>query len=386
LPFHSRQLELALGHGNLEQEARRARYRYFRELIRSGIVHKIALGHTRSDQAETVLFRLLRGSGSAGLAGIRPVTDSGLIRPLLHVTRVQVEGWLNERGIEWREDETNTELRFDRNRIRHQLIPQLTAEWNPELVETLARTADWAFEEEQYWRQELPRLGTDWVRFVKDAAVIDAGRLNGLPVAAGRRLIREIVERVKDDLRGVGFEHVEAVRHLAALPEGAGRVQIAGVEVLRSFNWLRFAKSGDAAAMLDRKWQVCVTAPGRYVIPCSTQDGFSTSAFELNLFCYNGVYNRDVNALDFEKVGDGPLVIRNWRSGDQYQRLGHSGSEKVKKFFQENRIPLWERQSWPIITIGGLIAWARQFGPATQFAVDEGTRTVLGIHEILEKA
>ena len=92
LPFHIRKLDLAPHRGNLEQEARHARYRFFRELIQDGTVARVALGHTRSDQAETVLFRLLRGSGSAGLAGIRPVTDFGIIRPLLQVTRLQVEG------------------------------------------------------------------------------------------------------------------------------------------------------------------------------------------------------------------------------------------------------------------------------------------------------
>ncbi len=194
LPFHSRTLDLDPHRGNLEQEARRARYAFFRDLIRDGAVNKVALGHTRTDQAETVLFRFLRGAGSAGLAGIRPVTDFGIIRPLLQVTRRQVEDWLKERNIAWREDATNVELRFDRNRIRHQLIPQLEAEWNPALSETLAQTADWAFEEEQYWRQIISRLIADWVRFANNAAVLDANRLNTLPVAVARRLIRAIVE------------------------------------------------------------------------------------------------------------------------------------------------------------------------------------------------
>ena len=104
---------------NLEQEARHARYGFFRELIQASAVQKVAVGHTRSDQAETVLYRLLRGAGSAGLVGIRPVTDFGVVRPLLQVTRRAVEDWLKERAIPWRQDATNAELRFDRNRIRH---------------------------------------------------------------------------------------------------------------------------------------------------------------------------------------------------------------------------------------------------------------------------
>jgi len=381
LPWHLRTLDLIRQSGNLEQEARRARYRIFAELVRGGVVHKVALGHTRSDQAETVLFRLLRGAGSAGLAGIRPVTNSGTIRPLLQVTRAQVEDWLKERKVPWREDSTNAELRFDRNRLRHRLIPQLQAEWNPGLPETLAQVADWAFEEEQYWRQELPRLTADWVRFAKGTAVLDARRLKDLPVAVARRLIREIVERVKGDLLGVGFRHIEGIRELAALPVGRGRLQIAAVEVVRSFHWLRFSTLDDGS----EDWQVNLTVPGSYVVPCTTYGSFlSAKILELERVRNNGVYNRDVNALDLDRAGEqdgGSLVLRNWRAGDQYQRQGHAGPEKIKQLFQEFQIPSWERQSWPIITVGRSIAWVSKFGPAAQFAVDEKSSTVLSIRE-----
>jgi tRNA(Ile)-lysidine synthase len=377
LPFHLRKLALEPGQGNLEQEARRARYAFFRDLIRNGVVQKVALGHTRSDQAETVLFRLLRGAGSAGLSGIRPVTDLGIIRPLLQVTRLQVEDWLRARSISWREDATNAELRFDRNRLRHQLIPQLESQWNPGISENLARTADWAFEEEQYWRPEIPRLTADWVRFVNGAAVLDTRRLTELPVAVARRVIRWVVRQVKGDLLGVNFSHIDAIRRIACLPEGAGRSQIAGLEVYRSFNWLRFAKPADPAP----DWQVTVT------VPCSANDRFSYSvppaAIVLELVRNNGVYNRDVNALDLRKTGEqagGSLVLRNWRPGDQYERQGHAGPEKIQKLFQKFRIPLWKRHNWPIIAVGGLVAWAGKFGAAAQFAVDGDSRTVLRIH------
>ena len=361
LPFHLRTLDLHPRRGNLEQEARRARYQFFHDLISGGVVRKVALGHTRSDQAETVLFRFLRGAGSAGLAGIRPVTDSGVVRPLLQVTRPQVEGWLREREVAWREDSTNVELRFDRNRIRHQLLPQLETGWNPQIVHNFAQTADWAFEEEQYWKAEISHLTANWVRFAESAAVLDVSQLNGLSVAVARRLIRELVKQTKCDLLGVSFDHIEAIRHLAVVPKGSGRLQIPGLEVVRSFDWLRFAKSA-----------------GR------TDDRFLSSVpplpLELELVCNNGVYNRDVNALDWDKAraqGSLPLVVRHWRPGDQYQRVGHAGPEKLKKLFQEFRVPLWERHNWPIITVGDSIVWASQFGPAAQFAVDADSRTVL---------
>ena len=131
LPCTMREANFADSIGNLEQEAREARLAFFREMISSGLVDRVALGHTRSDQAETVLFRFLRGSGTAGLAGIRPVTADGIVRPLFDVERTDVEGFLRERSISWREDSTNRSRRFARNRIRHELLPQLERDWNP---------------------------------------------------------------------------------------------------------------------------------------------------------------------------------------------------------------------------------------------------------------
>ena len=388
LPFHLRNLDLDRHRGNLEQEARRARHAFFHELIRTGVVQKVALGHTRSDQAETILFRLLRGSGSAGFSGIRPVTDDGFMRPLLQVTRPQVEEWLRERNIDWREDSSNSQRRFDRNRIRHELIPGLESEWNPKLSETLARTADWAFEEERYWNQEISRLSAEWVRFAESAAILDVSAAREMPVAVVRRIVRRVVEHVKGDLRGIGFDHVDSIRNLLAQPEGDGRIQVPGVEVTRSLDWVCFEKSGRKDPAANENWEIIVTVPGKYSLPCVTNGNFSSlmppETVELKLFRNSPVYNRDVNALDWDRAvarAKASIVLRNWRPGDQYQRQGHAGSEKIKTLFQENRIPVWERQHWPVITVGDSIAWVRQFGPAAQFAVDAASRTVLSIHE-----
>src|SRR6266849_5944710 len=131
LAFHRADADLSEGRENLEQAGRRARQSFFQKLIRDGCADRVALGHTRDDQAETVLFRLMRGSGLAGLAGIYPVTTEGLIRPLIGVTRAEIEGYLQARTIPWRDDATNRDPRFARNRIRRDLLPQLRREWNP---------------------------------------------------------------------------------------------------------------------------------------------------------------------------------------------------------------------------------------------------------------
>jgi tRNA(Ile)-lysidine synthase len=219
------QADLASAADNLEQAARHARLAFFRQAMAAGAVDRVALGHTRSDQAETVLFRFLRGSGTAGLAGIRPVTSDGLIRPLLEIERADVEQFLRDRSIAWREDPSNAGARFARNRIRHDLLPLLARDWNPSIGETLANTADWALAEEAYWEAEIDRLAPGLMREAGGTVVLRVEALRCLPVAAARRLVRHAMTLVKGDLRGIDFGHIAAVMQMVAAAEGHGRLQ-----------------------------------------------------------------------------------------------------------------------------------------------------------------
>src|ERR1017187_7509071 len=187
-PFPLHGLDLATTPGNLEQSARNARLAFFHEGLARGLATRIALGHTRSDQAETVLFRFLRGSGATGLAAIRPVTDRGIVRPLIEIERPEIVRFLRGRSIPWREDATNATLDFARNRIRHQLLPQLAREWNPALTETLAHTADLSLAEEAYWQAEIDRLAERHLTRQGPAILVSAAALPALPLAAARRL------------------------------------------------------------------------------------------------------------------------------------------------------------------------------------------------------
>jgi tRNA(Ile)-lysidine synthase len=365
---------------NLEQAARNERRRFFLDFLQSGALDRIALGHTRSDQAETVLFRFLRGSGTAGLAGIRPVTADGFVRPLVGIERAAVEQFLRERNIAWREDSSNASLGFDRNRIRHELLPMLQREWNPAIAEMLAHTADWALEEESYWETEIGRLAGRYLIAKPPAVFLRADQLADLPAAAARRLLRRAIEMVKGDLHSVDFAHIAAITVLCSQPEGSGRLQIPGVDVYRSFEWLRLAPPG-VDNLENRNFRLPAPVPGSVPLPGGS------SAVLLELIENKPVtelpdsgYNRLMEYLDWGRIS-GALEVRNWRPGDQYRPVGHSGVEKIKLLFQQARIPLWERRSWPVITSGEEIVWARRFGPAADLAATPKSRLLLKIQE-----
>jgi tRNA(Ile)-lysidine synthase len=358
---------------NLEQAARRARRAFFAELIRKGYTDRVALGHTRDDQAETVLFRLLRGSGLAGLAGIYPVTADGYIRPLIEITRAEVEEFLRSRGLEWREDATNRDPRFARNRIRHSLLPQMAREWNPRIADALAHLADLAHEEERWWRAEIDRLAESRLERNGGAVEVRADALASLPRAAARRLVRRALAEVKGDLRRIEYQHVERVLELAARPGGEGRLRLPELSVTRSFDWVRIAPPRSPEAFPS----VNLVVPGTYAGP----GGGSELRFEVA----GKTRAKPCATLKAElclRLIPAPLELRGWRPGDHYRPAGQSRDRKLKEMFQRARVPSWQRPLWPIVTGGGKILWARDFGAAAEFAADRKRGPVLQIWEV----
>ena len=194
-----------------------------------------------------MLFRFLRGSGTAGLAAIRPVTAAGARAPAdRHRAVRRSKASCASAGSRGGKIRRNATLDFARNRIRHQLLPQLAAEWNPGIVETLAHTADFSLAEEAYWEAEIERLAALHLSAGAGGVLFSAAVLGDLPLAAARRLVRHAIQLAKGDLRGVNFRHIARVLELAAGPAGTGRTQLPGLEVRRSFDWLRFRNPGRA--------------------------------------------------------------------------------------------------------------------------------------------
>lgn len=376
-PFHRAEGDVASVRDNLEQAARRARREFFAGLMKSS-VDRVALGHTRDDQAETILFRLLRGSGVTGLAGVYPVSADGYVRPLLNVTRAEVEEYLRGHGLAWREDSSNADYRFARNRIRRHLLPQLSREWNPRIHESLAHLADLAHEEERWWKAYVDDLAARLLQRRDGGVEFCCREVVRLPVALQRRFLRHALAEAKGDLRRLDFAHVEAVLELMARPEGNGRLRLpGGIEVWRSFDWVRAAPAGLTAAPLPR----IVRIPGG--IPCAypTADG---TAIYLEKAARRQPPPNDatlrVAELSLDRL-PATLELRGWNPGDEYCPAGQTHGRKVKEMFQQARIPSWRRHNWPIVSSGPTILWARQFGAAVEFTAGRGKGPVLRIWE-----
>ena len=386
LPFHIRRADVPAIEGNLEEAARNVRQTFYSELIAAGAIDLVATGHTRSDQAETVLYRILRGSGLTGLSGILPVTRQGLVRPLLEIDRSDIEDWLRRHEIAWREDESNQDRTYARNRLRHQILPLLRENFNPQLDAALAHLATLARDEEAYWEFELCRdLPTP---NNPQPQVIAVTELANVPPALARRRIRQAVALAKGNHRSIDFAHVERVLEMARSQDGHDRCQAPGLDICRSFDLIRVAPAGTAPDH-HSGFSFAIQIPGSVELPGSG------TRITLQLLEKQGPKPEAtrpcatvVNELDWQRFRRGrsapSLELRNWRPGDQYRRVGQSKPEKVKFFFQESRIPLWERGNWPIITYNETIVWARRFGAAAEFATGPETRSVLQVAETAE--
>jgi tRNA(Ile)-lysidine synthase len=352
--------------GNLEEAAREARRKFFARLIRDGVADRVATGHTLDDQAETVLFRILRSTGPSGIAGILPATAEGLIRPLIGVTRTQVLTYLAARGLRWREDSTNCDPRFSRNRIRNELMPQLAQDWNPRIAVTLARCADIAQEEEKWWESEIQSIASRVFSTVDGGIEACTDEFAKLPRAVARRLIRKAIQQLCGVTVSPNFEHIERVLRLIQGSKGESKIELPEVEVTRSFRLVRFQLKIPSPPPIE----IAVEVPGRYDWPGSV--------------IYFEVSPERADCASLKLRGQGeltPLELRTWRAGDHYCPAGKSRDYSLHELFQRAQVPSWRRNRWPIVTMGSRIAWVRQFGAAAEFSAKDGRGPALRIWE-----
>ncbi len=363
---------------NLEQAAREARYAFFMRAMQDHSLQRVATGHTLSDQAETVLFRMLRGTAPAGLAAIRPVTSEGIVRPLIEISRDEVRTWLTAQGIPWREDSTNQDLSLARNRIRSEVLPMLSAVFNPGAEEALARLASLSAEDEDYWDRLLDAQ-FEGVHVAKPPFVVDTSLIVAPHPALARRIIRRLLSHAAASSRRFTQQHIEAVWELASRVQGSGRVLLPRVEVQRSFQQLRFSTSS-TQRVSPVETSLCgpgtVTIFGRHLEVSEEKRLVPVEATPPD--CR---YNETGELLDADRVVF-PLLIRGWKPGDAYQPHGFGSEVRLKDLFGLARIPSWDRHDWPIIESGERIVWCRRFGSASWAAAGSATLRRLRVREL----
>ncbi|MFZ0288669.1 MAG: tRNA lysidine(34) synthetase TilS [Candidatus Sulfotelmatobacter sp.] len=421
LEFHSESGDVvqhaADEHSGVEAAARELRYGFFQSLLGSNdgsetepdsssahLLDKIATGHTLDDQAETVLMRLIRGTGPKGLGGIYPrivvENEDGegygeIIRPLLEIRRRELEQYLADIKQPWREDSTNTDSKFTRNRVRRLVLPLLEREFNPSVVEGFAELAEIARDEEDYWENEISGwLGTvvqwsqpEWTRGlpgfgdsqslvqIQSPQLPDPKLLQRLgepgpavmnasvsrpwlltePRAVQRRVLKAIGQQAGIPLE---FKHIEDILRFAAEDGPSGK------ELSLPLGW-RIVREPEAIAFVTPDlrrnervpdYEYTLPVPGRVFVG---ELGLVIAALHVGPELQIAEYNPQ-QLLRAELLRK-QLTVRNWRPGDRFWPAHTKSSKKVKELLQEQHVSQPERRLWPVIVNGDEIVWMRGF-------------------------
>ena len=331
--------------GNVQAWAREVRYREALELAAGA---DVAAGHTKTDQVETILYRLASSPSRRALLGMR-VREGSVVRPLLAFTRAETAAYCGARGLEWREDESNASGAYARNRIRAALVPALE-DVHPAAIDNVLAVA-------QILRDEGEVLDALVDETLDAGGGVSLGRLRAL----GPALRRLVVQRLADDAAG-GFAPGAAARadELAALGErGTAMLDIGcGLRAVVEYGSLRFERLGAEPGS---------PAPVRLAIPGTVSFG----AFEVR--CEIDAPAREPGVLDRDALGP-ELLVRSWRAGDRMAPLGAGGTKSLQDLFTSRRVPRLERAGVPVVEAGGEIAWVAGVATSERFKVTHGTR------------
>ena len=379
LPFHLARLDLgeAGGHqgaGNLEARARERRYRFFAEVASERRMGKVAVGHNRDDQVETMLMWLLRGCGPEGLRGMpaaRPLARSpegagpaALIRPLLDLSRDEILAFLESRGLDYREDPTNRDERYLRNWLRGAVLPELRSRSDGALERRLARLGGMLRSDHAV----LERQAAAAYPGVARGGALDRAGFLALDPGLRPRMARFWLRRELGTLRRIGFAHVDAVTRLMAGSRPHGRVSLpGGWTAVRQYDTVRLARQAEDPRRAvphaeDSHAEDYRTANYSYPLPLEGELTVPEAGVRVTAWRSRG---RELPEDPFEAVFDlsglgrpeGRLRLRNPRPGDRFRPLGMAGHKKLKDLFIDRKVPRSLRRTAPLLVVGDEIAW-----------------------------
>lgn len=384
----------------IEAAARALRYDFFRQLARDGKVSKVATAHTLDDQAETVLLRIFRGTGIRGLAGIHPkivFEEQGqafgeLVRPLLSFRRAELQKFLRSGDHMWREDSSNRDITFLRNRVRHRLLPLIKDEFGEAAIEHMGDLAEIARAEDEHWQRAHPE-----VKLPSASPNLAVEELLALPLAAQRRLMRRWLEMNAPEIR-ISFRVIEEVLEFSRKTPGKSLGLSARWNIRRERNELLLesetarpleAKRPDQRRALTGDRQAAAQAPDyeyALVVPGAVEVPELDARVEAKVVDTNSVPEKSRGQLfDIERVPK-RVVVRNWRAGDRFWPAHTRAPRKVKELLNDRHSAGSEKKLWPVaVAEAGEILWLRDFAAPPDYQASPGSKRTIWIRQITNR-
>ncbi len=333
---------------SIEQGARELRYAFFREVCEKNGADRIATAHTMDDRAETVLMRVLRGSGTLGISSIKP-RSGNLIRPFVMISRKEVGEYIKNKDEKWVEDTSNESTVFTRNRIRKTLVP-LLEKFNPQINSALNRLADTAGQQSSYISLQAVDA-FDRIFFHGNPAGFAVGSVSGYACfhkAVRSEVLRTAYSTIKGGLERLEFSHLEAMDTLLVSGKTSGAVSLpCGVTMEKGYDIFRLSRGSSSSG----DYKLTVTKEGMHELPDGIRTHFEKTA-DTSLWG-----RQNVGHFSLERTGF-PIEVRNFRPGDRTIPLGMKGKKKLKSIFVNRKIPFFLRKQLPVFTHKGDIIWA----------------------------
>jgi len=341
---------------SLEMAGRRARYSFLEKTALARGCHLVATAHTADDNAETILLMLARGCGLQGLTGIAPSSQIGkttVIRPFLGIERRAIERYLRERNIAWREDISNADPAFLRNRVRHELLPLLEAKYNKGIRRALINLADVLRGENEFMEA--------FAAAVYAEACDESGRVLNCAIAAKhhsavrRRVLRHWLKTNGIQAGMLDFQTINKLDGLLMNPARGRSLELAGgIIIRRNYQWLAIEEQRTEP---NGNFSHKIRIPGRTMLPEARL--IVRAELGSGADCERAVFGKfPVRAsVSLKKLGHKQILARSWRPGDRMRPYGLAGSKKIQDIFSDAKFPAVMRRRLPIFECGGEIIW-----------------------------
>ena len=366
-----------------ETAGREARYNFFEELKFKLGANKVALAHNLNDQAETVLMRIIRGSGIEGLQGIKPIRDGIYIRPILVLSRSEIENYCEENRLNPRTDKSNFENIYNRNKVRLELIPYIKENFNKDIINTLNRLAGIVSRDNEYMESIAQEKYLVYC-VTKGNIVTLSGELVKEQEAIVSRVIRKALLEIKGDLKNIELIHVNDIIELFTLGTGKGIHLPGGIHAENIYGDINIYKYNKDKANKATKENYLLLEKNHstYEIPTVKSVNENNAFIRIRLVEKGENINFSEDTLkkyfDYDKIKRS-ITLRYRRQGDRYTPYGMKGSKKVKDLFIDLKIPKDERDSIPLICFDEEIAWVVGYSVSNNYNVTKSTKNILEI-------
>lgn len=386
-----------------EMAGREARYEFFQELIEDLKGNKIALAHNLNDQAETVLMRIMRGSGVEGLVGIKPVREDIFIRPLIQTSRREIEEYCSENNLPVRIDKTNLESIYTRNKIRLELIPYIENNFNDDIINTLSRMASLLSTDSDYLEEKSSKIFQKYCDVTAEKVIIYKDAFSLHP-ALLNRLLRKAVLKVKGDLYNLESKHIENILDIQKTTTGKFTRIPGGIicsNVYKDIHLQREIKKIRGNKLESKDFKDGESKNINFKL-CNNELNTLNESKDMSISLHIGeniieeinkkflltvIKNRDYSKIkskdtlkyfDYDKI-KGNVVIRFRKEGDRFSPLGMKGSKKLKDIFMDLKIPREKRELIPLLCFGEEISWIIGYRVSDKFKIDKHTNNILEV-------